>query len=90
MSRLQKSTANDFYKMAVDELVRARMARSWSQYDLAGKWNRNQSVIAKIETLERRLDLIEFIDLCVILEINPVSTINRLHDLIKVNRSDRS
>jgi ribosome-binding protein aMBF1 (putative translation factor) len=76
--------------MAIDELVRARVAQSCSQYDLARKWKRNQSVIAKIETCERRIDLIEFIDLCVILKIDPIQTISLIHEKMKAERSEES
>jgi len=86
LSRLEKSIFSEFYREAIDELVRARLAKNWSQYDLAAQWDRNQSVIAKIETRERRLDVIEFIDLCVILDLAPTEIIDRLHDRIKLKR----
>ncbi|WP_349322950.1 helix-turn-helix transcriptional regulator [Asticcacaulis sp. MM231] len=66
--------------MAVDRLIEARKAKSWSQYDLAKAWKRHQSIIAKVETGQRRLELIEFIDLCVILDIDPAPLIAQIHN----------
>lgn len=79
MSRTTKSLPSEFYQMAIDALIKARTGLALSQYDLARKWNRHQSVIAKIETCDRRLELIEFIDLCIILEIDPAATIAHIH-----------
>lgn len=82
-----KSIVSEFYKIAISELVAARVRLAWSQHDLAKKWNRNQSVIAKIEIFERRVDLIEYIDLCVILNIDPHATIAHIHDGIRRKRT---
>lgn len=90
LDRPIKSIVNPFYKLAVDELVRARNGLGWSQAELAARWKRNQSVIAKIETLERRLDLVEFIDLCVLLRLDPTDTISEIHAHIKVYRQSSS
>ncbi|HWU50522.1 MAG TPA: helix-turn-helix transcriptional regulator [Asticcacaulis sp.] len=89
MSRPTKSIANAYYKMAISDLVAARNALGWSQYELARRWNRHQSIVAKIETCERRVDLIEFIDLCVLLEIDPYETISGIHEQIRVGRDRR-
>jgi predicted transcriptional regulator len=87
LSRLVKSIVNKFYKAAIDELIKARGELSWSQYDLAKKWGRHQSIIAKIETCERRIDLIEYIDLCILLSLEPTETISRIHNGLKERRS---
>lgn len=86
LNRKVKSVVSDFYRVAIDELVQARLSLSWTQSDLAKKWDRNQSVIAKIETLERRLDLIEFVDLCILLGLDPAATIARIHEMMKSQR----
>ena len=87
MSRSTKSIANAYYRMAISDLIKARTALCWSQYELARRWNRNQSIVAKIETCERRVDLIEFIDLCVILNLDPYATIARIHDSMKTGNA---
>lgn len=87
MSRPTKSIANAYYKMAISDLVAARNALGWSQYELARRWDRHQSIVAKIETCERRVDLIEFIDLCVLLEIDPYAIIATIHERIRTGRA---
>jgi ribosome-binding protein aMBF1 (putative translation factor) len=87
LSRPTKSIANAYYRRAISDLVAARNALGWSQYELARRWNRHQSIVAKIETCERRVDLIEFIDLCVLLEIDPYQIIGQIHAQIRTGRT---
>lgn len=84
-SNTSRPFANAYYRAAVDDLIRARTALRWSQYELARRWKRHQSVVAKIETCERRLELIEFVDLCVILDIDPHAIIAAIHAQMKEN-----
>jgi transcriptional regulator with XRE-family HTH domain len=50
------------------QLVVARKARGLTQFQLAEKLSRPQSYIAKIERAERRVDVIEFLELLDALE----------------------
>jgi transcriptional regulator with XRE-family HTH domain len=52
-------------------LREARLERGLKQADLAAKLGLPQSYISKYESGERRLDVIEFIDLCKALEVDP-------------------
>jgi transcriptional regulator with XRE-family HTH domain len=49
------------YGSAITTLVRCRQDAGLSQRDLAAALGKPQSYVAKVERLERRLDLIEFI-----------------------------
>lgn len=86
LSRLPKTIANTYYRMLVADLVQGRLKKAFSQYDVAREWGRDQSIIAKIETFERRLDLVEFVDLCVILDIDAAASISRIHEHMRKNR----
>ena len=58
------------YRVAIAKLVEARASKGLTQRDLAGKLGKQPSWVAKIESRERRLDIIEFIAVCRALEIN--------------------
>jgi len=45
--------------------------------DLAGKLGRPHSFIGKVEQGERRLDVIEYINYCEILDIDPIEGIKK-------------
>ena len=49
------------YQVAIGVLVGARKQAGLTQRDLAGRMAKPPSFIAKIETGERRLDIVEFI-----------------------------
>lgn len=54
----QSSTA---YQSALRQIVEARKAAGMTQRDLAEKLGKKPSWVGKIETKERRIDLLEFI-----------------------------
>ena len=58
------------YKWLIGQLKGAREASGITQDALAKSLGRPQSFIAKTENLDRRLDVIEFIDLCLALEVD--------------------
>lgn len=59
-------------------LVQARQERGLTQAQVAAKLRKPQSFIAKVEGGERRLDVIEFIDLASALRVRPAELIERL------------
>ena len=68
MSRTLESAS---YKWLIGQLKRAREDQGETQISLAIKLNRPQSFIAKTERLDRRLDVLEFIQHCNALDIDP-------------------
>ena len=59
-----KSIYQDAYRDLLTELIKARQAAGLTQQAVADKLDRPQSFVSKIEHGERRLDVIEFLELC--------------------------
>lgn len=57
------SVYSDEYQRVIAALKQARKAQGITQMQLAEKLRRPQSFIAKIESGERRLDVVEFVHL---------------------------
>jgi transcriptional regulator with XRE-family HTH domain len=70
-------------------LVEARRARGLTQAQVADRLGKSQSFIAKVEGGERRLDVIEFIDLACALRIPPAELIERLQPAPGAKRVSR-
>ena len=65
------------YRAAIDALKDARTQAGISQRELARRLNKPPSFVNKIEQLERRLDILEFIAIAQAMDIPP-------QDLLKV------
>lgn len=63
-------------------LRKKREATGITQIQLAKKLNISQTIVSKIETCERRLDIIELIDICSVLDIPFVEFCNELNDTL--------
>lgn len=77
-----KTTYTEKYKNLLINLIRARKEAGLTQSDLSKKLNRPQSFVSKIEIGERRLDVIEFIEITQLLGIDPsemIKTLTRLN-----------
>lgn len=59
-------------------LIQKREEEGMTQTDVARELGRPQSFVSKYERGERRLDLIEFLDIAVVLEIDPCIFIAKL------------
>lgn len=57
---MPNSLSDPRYRRIVDSLREARISAGLTQAALAQKLGRPQSFVAKIERLERRLDILEF------------------------------
>ena len=68
-------------------LVEARRAAGLSQADLAERLSRPQSFVSKYERGERRLDLVEFLDVTRVLGVDPAEIIKGLDESANRRRS---
>jgi transcriptional regulator with XRE-family HTH domain len=59
-------------------LLSARKSARLSQTELAGRLKTSQTVIARIESGERRVDVVEFIDMARALRLDPKEVLSEL------------
>jgi transcriptional regulator with XRE-family HTH domain len=52
-------------------MIRARKNADLTQHELAKRLRRPQSFVAKYEGGERRVDVVEFIEICKVIEADP-------------------
>ena len=69
---------SDAYERVVRTLVEARLQAELTQRDLAQRLGKPRSYVSKIETKERRLDLVEFVELAEAIGIDPVGLFTRI------------
>ena len=68
---MTKSTHTPEYRSLVELLTATRLEQSLTQQEVADRLGKPQSYVAKVEGAERRIDLIEFIDLASALGVDP-------------------
>ena len=74
-----QSVHSEKYKAFLRLLIKARMASGLTQQQLAHKLGKHQSYVSKYESGERRLDVIEFIELTNIFSIDPCNLIRKIN-----------
>jgi transcriptional regulator with XRE-family HTH domain len=78
MASMGKSVFSDAYNLFRTRLVEAREKGSLTQADVAAKLGKPQSYVSKYERGERRLDLVEFLEVARVLRIDPYKIIKEL------------
>ena len=71
-------SSRDQYSTLQSILISTRKSRGLTQSEVADRLKKPQSFVSKYESGERRLDVIEFIEVCKALNINPVSIVKKL------------
>lgn len=66
------------YELFQKSLAEARQERGLTQADVAARLRKPQSFVSKYESGERRLDVIEFLNVCEALSFSPQSIIRKL------------
>lgn len=68
---MKKAISSEDYLRLISWLTQARLDLNWSMRDLAGKLDVPHSFVQRVETLERRLDVYEYIVYCRALNLDP-------------------
>jgi transcriptional regulator with XRE-family HTH domain len=69
---------SDAHNQLRDALLETRRKRGLTQVEIAALLNKPQSFVSKYESGERRLDVIEFLEVCKALKVNPATIIQQL------------
>ena len=68
---------NDVYSRLVRALLEARLAADLRQVDLATRLGRPQNYVSRYETLERRIDMGQFVEVARAIGADPVQLLAR-------------
>lgn len=75
---MQKSLRTPRQILLQSLLVDARKAKGLTQAELAAALNKPQSFVAKYENGERRIDVVEFVDIAAVLGISTTDLLARI------------
>ena len=73
-----KTIYQESYQAFIKQLVLARKASGLTQMQVAEKLSKPQSYIAKVEGADRKLDVMEFVELCEAIPQDPSELIKLL------------
>jgi transcriptional regulator with XRE-family HTH domain len=79
---MAKSLHTSEYEAFRKLLLTAREEAGLTQLEVATRLSKPQSFVAKYEGGERRLDVIEFMEICEALKVDPNDLINKLRAVI--------
>ncbi len=74
-AQMQKSVHSEQYKKVLDWLISARKDAGLTQQQVADQLGKPQSFVAKYEGGERRLDIVEFVEIAKLLSVGPEDAI---------------
>lgn len=73
-----KSIYSESYRVLLNRISKARKDAGITQAELAMKLGRPQSFVSKIESGERRIDVIEFLQIATLVGFDPFSLLQGL------------
>lgn len=74
---MTRSTHHDDYRRLLDLLREVRRELGVTQIDLAQRLENTQTFVSKVERGERRLDVVEFVEVCEALGVAPLEVFAR-------------
>lgn len=80
-----KSIHDQSYKLLITSLKEARKGQRLTQTELAEKLGSDQTYVSKVETLERRIDVVELRSICKALGMDFVAFIRSFEEKLKKN-----
>lgn len=75
---MTKTLFTEKHELLCKMLIEAREKRGMTQIDVAKKLGRPQSFVSKYENKERRLDVLEFLEVAVALGVDPCRLLKAL------------
>ena len=81
MPSILKSVFTEEYEVFLRRLIEARKSAGMTQQGMASRLNRLQSFVSKYERGERRLDVVEFVGICRVLDIDPCVIIREIETI---------
>lgn len=75
---MRKSAHSPEHKLLIKLLVEARQAADLTQQEFAALLGVQQSLVARYESGQRRIDLIEFLKISEVLKLDPLAIVRRL------------
>lgn len=78
-----KSVHTDRHRLFCESLKRARKAAGLTQKEVAKRLGEHQSFVSRYETGERRLDVVEYLEIVEILGIDPGTHIREIGKSIR-------
>ena len=70
--------ASSHYELFQKALADARQEKGLTQSEVATRLRKPQSYVSKYESGERRLDVIEFLEVCEAMSVNPSSILRKI------------
>lgn len=78
---MAKTLGSERHKALISLLIEAREKAGLTQTELAEKIGEYQSFVARLESGQRRVDVVEFLELSEVLGFNPQVKIGKLQNL---------
>ena len=75
---MAKSIYTKRYGKFLDLLIKARKRADLTQVEVASRLGRPQSFVSKYESGERRLDVVEFLEIAQVVRLDPIKLISTL------------
>lgn len=75
---MAKSIYSKRYRQFLDLLIQARKEADLTQVEVASRLDRPQSFVSKYENGERRLDVVEFLDVAKAIDFDAVKLMRKL------------
>jgi transcriptional regulator with XRE-family HTH domain len=73
-----KTLRSERHRALIELLIRSREAAGLTQADVAAKLGEYQSFVARLESGQRRVDVVEFLALSDLLGFDPIEALKRI------------
>ena len=80
---MTRSVFNSAYQEMLRLLTSGRKARGLTQVELAKRLKRPQSYVSKVENGDRRIDMLELIEICHAMHIDPLAIMKAVSSFMR-------